>query len=138
AIVVVRLCLSLRVVWLHIVLSRVHVSVVARSSLVSQVALLGIGAHRFGLATAVLLIPTTMMGATLPLMVKGSLSIGRSVGTRVSLLYASNTTGAILGTVAAGFALIGLLGIFGTVSIAATLNLTAALAALLLAAAVRP
>ena len=104
----------------------------------AQEAALGITALRFVLAAVVLLIPTTLMGATLPLMLKGSLSLGRSVGARVSLLYASNTTGAIIGTVAAGFVLIGLIGISATITVAATLNLAAAVAALLLAVAVRP
>jgi spermidine synthase len=104
----------------------------------SEEAVLSVVALRFVLAALVLLIPTTLMGATLPLMVKGSLAIGRSIGTRVSLLYASNTAGAIIGTVAAGFVLIGLIGISATVTTAAALNLLAAFFALVLAAAVRP
>lgn len=101
-------------------------------------AALGIVALRFALAAVVLLVPTTLMGATLPLMVKGSLAMGESIGARVSLLYASNTTGAILGTAAAGFVLIGSLGIAGAIGVAAALNLAAALSALALGAAVRP
>ncbi len=104
----------------------------------SDEAALGVIALRFILAAGVLLIPTTMMGATLPLMVKGSLAISRSIGPRISWLYATNTGGAILGTIAAGFFLIGTLGINASISIAASLNLTAAVAALLLGAAVRP
>lgn len=101
-------------------------------------AALGIIALRFTLAALVLLVPTTLMGATLPLMVKGSLAIGRNIGGRVSWLYASNTTGAILGTIGAGFFLIGTLGITETIRTAAAFNLVAALAALALGAAVRP
>lgn len=95
-------------------------------------------ALRFALAAVVVLIPTTMMGATLPLMVKGSLAIGRGIGTRVSWLYATNTAGAIFGTVAAGFVLIGALGISGTIIAAAVLNLGAAMAAAFVGLAARP
>lgn len=95
-------------------------------------------ALRFALAAVVVLIPTTMMGATLPLMVKGSLAIGRGIGARVSWLYATNTAGAIFGTVAAGFVLIGALGINGTIIAAALLNLAAAIAAVFVGLAARP
>jgi spermidine synthase len=100
-------------------------------------AALGVVALRFALAAVVLLIPATLMGATLPLMVKGSLSLGRSIGPRVSWLYAANTTGAILGTIAAGFVLIGTLGISATIAVAAGLNAAAAVAALGVASAFR-
>jgi spermidine synthase len=95
-------------------------------------------ALRFALAAVVLLIPATLMGATLPLMVKGSLAMSQAIGPRVSWLYASNTSGAIIGTVAAGFVLIGTIGIIGTIATAAVLNLIAAGAALLLGAALTP
>lgn len=100
-------------------------------------AALAIVALRFGLAGLVLLVPTTLMGATLPLMVKGSLALSGSIGARVSWLYASNTAGAIGGTLGAGFVLIGALGISGTIVAAACLNLAAGASALLLGAAVR-
>lgn len=98
---------------------------------------LAVVALRFGLAAVVLLIPTTMMGATLPLMVKGSLALSQTLGPRVSWLYASNTTGAILGTIGAGFVLIGGVGIAATIHVAAALNVAAGLSALLLGSAVR-
>ena len=101
-------------------------------------AALSVVALRFALAAVVLLIPTTLMGATLPLMVKGSLAMSRNIGARVSWLYAGNTAGAILGTVAAGFVMIGTLGISRTIVTAAILNLAAAAFSLLLGAAVRP
>lgn len=98
---------------------------------------LAVVALRFGLAAVVLLIPTTLMGATLPLMVKGSLALSQTLGPRVSWLYASNTTGAILGTIGAGFILIGGVGIAATIHLAAALNVAAGLSALLLGSAVR-
>ncbi len=101
-------------------------------------AVIGLVVLRFGLGSAVLLVPTTLMGATLPLMVKSSLAMGREIGARVSWLYAGNTAGAILGTVGAGFFLIGALGISGTIHAAAICNLAAALAALALGAGAPP
>lgn len=98
----------------------------------AESAVLGIVALRFGLAALVVMIPTTLMGATLPLMVRGSLALGTELGTRVSWLYASNTTGAILGTLAAGYFLIGFLGIEASILVAATLNTAAAIPALLI------
>jgi len=83
---------------------------------------LAIIALRFLLSAVVLLIPTTLMGATLPLMVKSSLTISQKIGPRISFLYAANTTGAILGTLGAGFVLIGGVGISGTIWAAAVLN----------------
>src|SRR5207247_1792605 len=57
-------------------------------------AAVGVIALRFVLAALVLLVPTTLMGATLPLIVKGSMTISRTIGPRIPFLYASNTSGA--------------------------------------------
>ena len=62
------------------------------------------GVVRFLLAFGILLVPTTLMGATLPVMLRSSLVQGQSLGRSVSLLYAINTFGAIAGTLAAGAA----------------------------------
>ncbi|MBA2356244.1 MAG: spermidine synthase, partial [Acidobacteria bacterium] len=45
-------------------------------------------ALRFALSFAVLLVPTVLMGATLPLVVKSALGGSRDVGQRIGLLYA--------------------------------------------------
>lgn len=95
-------------------------------------AALQIVALRFVLSAAVVLLPTTLMGATLPLIVRGSLSFGQQIGARISSLYASNTTGAIIGTLVAGFILIGSIGVRSTIVTAAALNAVAAAFALML------
>jgi spermidine synthase len=87
-------------------------------------------ALRFVLTVVVLIVPTTLMGATLPLVVKSSLLRGAGLAERVSILYAVNTAGAILGTLLAGYVLIGGIGIQATFRIAATLNLIVGLAAI--------
>lgn len=87
---------------------------------------------RFTLAFAVLLPPTTLMGATLPLIVRSSLARTGSFGRNVSLLYAFNTFGAAVGAFAAGFELIGRFGLRRSLLIGAVLNLLAAAGAMLL------
>jgi spermidine synthase len=85
---------------------------------------------RVALAFLIMLIPTTLMGATLPVVLQSSLARGWSLGGTVSLLYAVNTAGAIAGTVGAGFFLIAETGVSGAIRIAATLNLTVGVIAL--------
>lgn len=76
------------------------------------------------LAFILLLVPTTFMGATLPLLTDFFRRSPRhTTGWKVGLLYAANTLGAALGIVAASFFLIELLGVFATTVIAAVLNL---------------
>jgi spermidine synthase len=62
----------------------------------------------------VLIVPTTLMGATLPLVIKGSEVRGGSLGAHLGVLYGSNAIGAIVGTIAAGLHLIPRLGIHST------------------------
>jgi spermidine synthase len=88
---------------------------------------------RFLLSCAVLLVPTILMGATLPLVVKSSLARGSILGRQVSLLYACNTAGAVAGTLIAGIWMVPQLGIAQSFRAAAALNLLVAAGALLLA-----
>lgn len=81
-------------------------------------------------SAAVLIVPTVLMGATLPLVVRSSLSDGVLVGSRVGLLYAANTSGAITGALLAGFVLIGSFGISNSFRFAAVLNTLVGLSAL--------
>jgi spermidine synthase len=90
-------------------------------------------AVRLVLSFAVLLVPTALMGATLPIVVKSSLTRLDRIGTRVGLLYASNTTGAILGAMLAGFYLIPQIGLRRSFLLAASINGTVGLIAILIA-----
>jgi len=63
----------------------------------------------------VLLIPTGLMGATLPLLTRYAVRADSDVGPRVALLYATNTIGAVAGTLVAGFLLLPWLGLKATV-----------------------
>jgi len=63
----------------------------------------------------VLVIPTSFMGATLPLLTRYAVRMDSQVGPRVALLYATNTMGAVAGTLTAGFLLLPWLGLNATV-----------------------
>jgi spermidine synthase len=88
-------------------------------------------------AAAVLLVPTTLMGASLPLVSRYVSLLGGTVASRVGLLYAANTTGGIAGTLLAGFVLIGGIGVIATTRLAVAVNVAVGLAALVLAYAAR-
>ena len=92
---------------------------------------------RFLLSFLVLIVPTTLMGATLPIIVKSSLLRSDGLGTRVSLLYATNTAGAIVGTLVAGFYLIGRFGMNQSFQLAAALNLLVGALAVIVSPAIR-
>ena len=91
----------------------------------------GSAATRFALASIVLIIPTTLMGATLPVLARAvTASTQRSIS--VTSLYTGNLVGAIAGTIAAGFFLLPRLGVSVTIWIAALTNLVIGIVALLL------
>ena len=66
---------------------------------------------RFIVAFMVLIVPTSLMGATLPLVIKSAVAREKRIGGRIGLLYAINTTGAIVGALVAGFYLISEVGV---------------------------
>jgi spermidine synthase len=79
---------------------------------------------KLGLSFAVLLLPTSLMGATLPLLAQHTVERFGHLGTRVGRLYALNTFGAAVGCFVAGFAAIPALGVTGTTCATAALNFT--------------
>lgn len=86
------------------------------------------GAARFALCFAILLVPTILMGATLPIL-SHAIASGGPLGARLGRLYALNTLGAVTGCFLAGFALLELLGVHGSILVAALVNaLVAAIA----------
>ena len=78
---------------------------------------------RFIVAFLVLIVPTSLMGATLPLVVKSAIAREDRVGGKIGLLYAINTTGAIVGALIAGFYFIAELGVERSFQIAAATNI---------------
>lgn len=88
-------------------------------------------AARFGLAAAVLLVPTTLMGGTLPVLTRAFMGTDRADLQRsLGRLYGVNTLGAVLGTGLAGFWLIEYVGIRASLWGTAAVNLGIGLAAL--------
>ncbi len=96
------------------------------------------GLIRFGLSFALLLIPTSLMGATFPL-------LSAYVGSRsdapirwAGWLYGINTAGAMVGTVLSGFVLVALFGLAGSNILLAAINFAVGLVAILTARATSP
>lgn len=87
-------------------------------------------ALRVALSCAVLLVPSALIGATLPLVARAALARGAGLGERVSLLYATNTAGGIAGVLLAGMYLVGGVGISAAFVFAASLNAVVGVAAL--------
>ncbi len=81
------------------------------------------GLAQFVLVFLILLVPTTLMGASLPVIAKLFVDRTEALGRTVGDLYALNTLGAVLGSGAAGFYLLPAIGIRATTVLAATLNL---------------
>jgi len=81
------------------------------------------GLFQFLVLSVLLLIPTTCMGATLPLLTRFVSERMGSVGKRVGMLYGINTLGAVLGVAMAGFYLLPVLGLSRTLQWAAAANL---------------
>lgn len=69
---------------------------------------------RFVVSMAILIVPTTAMGMTLPILARFVVRKFGDVGKEVGLLYALNLAGAIVGAAAAGFVLIPSMGFVHT------------------------
>lgn len=91
-------------------------------------------AARFVVCAAILVVPTTCMGATLPLLAEAFARRGGAAGRSVGRLYGVNTAGAFAGCAAAGFWLLPAAGIRASIWLAAAVNVAAGLTALTLSA----
>lgn len=85
---------------------------------------------RFGVSALILIVPTTCMGATLPVLVRYVTSHGADLGRSVGRLYGTNTLGAVLGVALAGYWLIPTCGLLRTTLFAAAANILIGLAAI--------
>lgn len=78
---------------------------------------------RWGYAALLILPQTLLLGATFPLMSAGLLrAFPRLPGSTLSLLYFTNSIGAVAGVLASGFWLVGAVGLPGTLLTAALVN----------------
>ncbi len=92
----------------------------------------GFAFARFALAAIVLLIPTALMGATLPVLAGALAGRSQQQKTSITTLYAFNLAGAIAGTIAAGFFLLPAFGVRATIWIAAATNVLIGVVAFLI------
>jgi len=86
---------------------------------------------RFVLSCLMLLVPTTLMGATLPVLSAALLHSSKHNLNSVTRLYACNLAGAIFGTLVAGFVLLPNLGVRTTILITAAINIIIGVTAML-------
>ncbi len=86
----------------------------------------------FALCFAGLVLPTTLMGASLPLLSRAVATSVQDLAPRIALLYGLNTVGAGLGALIGGWVILGTLGFEGALRLAAALEVLAALLALTL------
>ncbi|MCB9849179.1 MAG: fused MFS/spermidine synthase [Phycisphaerales bacterium] len=84
------------------------------------------------MAFCILLIPTTLMGGTLPALIEFCVSRRGQFARKLAGLYAVNTFGAVVGTVVAGFVLLPMFGLWHSQLIAVVVNVAVGLLALLL------
>lgn len=77
---------------------------------------------RFAVAAFVLVLPTSLMGATLPVLARGCVREEDDGGAETARLYSANTLGAALGAFLAGFVLLPVLGLRETLRWTAAVN----------------
>lgn len=88
------------------------------------------GVLAWGLPLLIVGLPAFFMGGTLPVMVRAWSHENQKVALGGGRLYAANIAGAIAGTLLSAFVLIPALGVMGSALFAASLNLSAALGAM--------
>lgn len=112
--------------WLFDLIQRLYVAMASGQQPDSPMLL----ALRVLLGAVVLLVPTVLMGVTLPLLAQVLGARLKRIGTKVAWLYFANTAGAALGALLTSYAVIPLLGAWRTTLIATVLNLLVALGAI--------
>ncbi|MEO6212526.1 MAG: fused MFS/spermidine synthase [Vicinamibacterales bacterium] len=119
----VEMSIGLFAVASPVVLSALQAAFVSASPYLPESLFLG-SLIRIVLSFLVLVVPTALMGATMPIVIKSSLAQMEGLGSRVGWLYAANTGGAIVGALLAGFYLIPRLGLSKGFLFAAAINTT--------------
>ena len=85
---------------------------------------------RLFLSFAILIVPTLIMGGTLPVLLRAITDKKKDIIVNTSLLYAFNTLGAMTGTVLVGFVLIRFIGVWRTNLLTVFINLAMGVTAL--------
>ena len=84
---------------------------------------LAFGLVKTALAFLLMFIPTTLMGATLPIISKYYVTDEKKLGSQVGILYGLNTLGAAVGCILTGFVFIAAFGALETALLASLVNL---------------
>ncbi len=121
----------------HVMLGRIMPAYLALHEIAGQSEAM-LAAVRFVLAFGLVMIPTFLMGATLPVLARFVVRRLSVAGADLSALYATNTLGAVAGVLVTGFVLIGVFGTHVTVYIAVLGNLVLGLIAWLASRRVAP
>jgi spermidine synthase len=129
---------ALAVPWLLVAAGALYTIVLGDQPAPPDAASVGQSAYYLVIAFLILAIPTGFMGATLPLLIRHVVQSNAQLGPRVAMLYASNTIGAVFGTVVAGFVLLPALGLHATVWVGVAVNFIVFLIAARLARYLRP
>lgn len=85
--------------------------------------------NRFGVSSVTMLLPTFLMGCSFPLLIKLYTRSCQILGRGIGQIYGSNTLGCVLGSFAAGYLLIPLLGARTSLYIIGGLSIATGLAA---------
>jgi len=98
----------------------------------SESSYIAVSFYRFLICGSILLIPTTFMGATLPILSKFVSSEPGTIGRDVGTLYGMNTFGAVFGAATSAYVFMRLLGVSATIQLAAGCNIGIAIIIFLL------
>ena len=113
--------------------SRVQLALLGSVELAANSASLASSFFYLLTAFVVLMVPTALMGASLPVLARFAIEKDTQIGPRVSWLYAFNTGGAAAGTLLAAYGLLPRFGLDGTILVAVAVNVAVFILALLLA-----
>jgi spermidine synthase len=98
-----------------------------------ELSLLGLSFVQFAFCGALILVPTVLMGTTLPLLAHHLYTRADEAAEKVPTLYAVNTLGAVAGSFLAGFVILPALGYLRTIELAAGINIVLFMVAVTLA-----
>ncbi|MDI6767136.1 MAG: fused MFS/spermidine synthase [Bacteroidota bacterium] len=114
---------------------KLFISIASSSNIASDQTILLL--IKFLLSFITLIIPTFIMGGTLPILTKFLTKSIAEAGKGVATLYYINSLGAVIGTALAGFYLIRIYSLDGAIWIASVLNLIVGVTAVLVASRVK-
>ena len=117
---------------LFILLIKIYPSVYIPLARVANDSPLYLSSIRVLFAVIALIIPTTLMGGTLPILTSFVSHREKNLGARLSFLYGFNTLGAVAGASAAGFILLRNFSVSVTMAIAVIINLLVGVISILL------